>query len=201
MQQSRQLIRGPAALRRKSLRHAAISAYPAATKSLVFRLAACSERATLAILPFDLIGPQAACAISIGEEVAAALGRTGWVRIAPARAARYCLHGRVKEDGAGALRIRTTLFDQTTSRYIWADCTDCAAGDLFGSLDWLSNIVSGALRSVVCDAEIDRAAGVEPAHLTPGSSACGLFRWCLRRTLPCMPWRSNCSTRRWRGAG
>jgi AraC-like DNA-binding protein/tetratricopeptide (TPR) repeat protein len=131
-----------------------------------FRLAACSERATLAILPFDLIGPQAACAISLGEEIAAALGRTGWVRIAPARAARYCLHGRVKEDGAGALRIRATLLDQTTSRYIWADCTDCAAGDLFGSPDWLSNIVSGALRSVVCGAEIDRAAGVDPAHIT-----------------------------------
>jgi tetratricopeptide (TPR) repeat protein len=131
-----------------------------------FRLAACSERATLAILPFDLIGPQAACANSIGEEMAAALGRTGWVRIVPARAARYCLHGRVKEEGAGALRIRATLLDQTTSRYIWADCTDCAAGDLLGSPDWLSNIVSGALRSVVCDAEIDRAAGIEPSHLT-----------------------------------
>ena len=40
------------------------------------------------------------------------------------------------------------------------------AGDLFGSPDWLSKIISGALRSVVCDAEIDHAVGIEPAHLT-----------------------------------
>lgn len=131
-----------------------------------FRLAACSERATLAVLPFDLIGPLAAPAIGFDQEIAAALGRTGWVRIAPARAARYCLHGRVKDDGAGALRIRATLLDQTTSRYIWADCTDCLAGDLLASPDWLSNVVSSALRSVVCDAEIDRVAGMEPEHLT-----------------------------------
>ncbi len=139
---------------------------PTRLNPLSFRLGACSERATLAILPFDLIGSQAACAGNIGEEIAAALGRTGWFRIAPVCSARYCLHGQVKDDGAGALRIRATLLDKTTSRYIWAHCTDCAAGDLFGSPDWLSNIISGALRSVVCDAEIDHAIGMEPAHLT-----------------------------------
>ena len=139
---------------------------PQQLKPSSFRLAACSERATLAILPFDLIGRQAACATNVGEEIAAALGRTGWVRIAPPHAARYCLHGRVKDDGAGALQIRATLLDQTAFRYIWAECTDFAAGDLFGSPDWLSNIVSGALRSVLCDTEIDRAAGAEPAKLT-----------------------------------
>ena len=130
------------------------------------RLAERSERPTLATLPFDLIGPQAACASDIGEEIAAALGRTGWVRIVPARAARYHLHGRVTDHGTGTLRIRATLLDQTTSRYIWADCADCAAGDPFARPDWLSNIISDALRSVVRDAEIDRAVGKEPAQLT-----------------------------------
>jgi AraC-like DNA-binding protein len=130
-----------------------------------FRLAASSERPALAILPFDLIGPKAARMSQIGDEIAAVLYRTGWIRVARPPAGRYHLHASVKDKGTCTLQIRTTLLDRSRNRYIWVDCSEVAVGDL-GSQDWFSNLVSRALCPVVRDAEIDLAAGKEPMHLT-----------------------------------
>ena len=38
-----------------------------------------ADRPSLAVFPFDLIGPAATCVIDIGDEIAAALCRTGWI--------------------------------------------------------------------------------------------------------------------------
>jgi AraC-like DNA-binding protein len=136
-----------------------------AKTSFPVRLASFIERPTLAVLPFDLVGSQAVCASDIGEEIAATLYRTGWIRVVPPPAGRYHLHGRVADDGTGALRIRMKLLDRSAARYIWADYTHCAAPDLIGSSDWLSSIASCALRSVLRDREIDRVGGLEPEQL------------------------------------
>jgi AraC-like DNA-binding protein/tetratricopeptide (TPR) repeat protein len=138
---------------------------PHAKSSAQVRLAPFTERPTLAVVPFDLFGSQAVCASDIGEEIAATLHRTGWVRVVPPPAGRYHLRGAVTDDGAGALRIRMKLLDRSAGRYIWADYTQCAAPDLIGSPDWLSSLASGALRSVLCNVEIDRAAAQEPEQL------------------------------------
>jgi AraC-like DNA-binding protein len=84
---------------------------PVTVKAASFRLAAPSERPTLAILPFDLIGPQAARVSDISEEIAAVLHRTGWIRVVRPPSGRYHLYGRVKDKGTGTLQIRTTLLD------------------------------------------------------------------------------------------
>jgi hypothetical protein len=94
----------------------------------------------------------------LGDEIAAALGRTGWIGITPAPAGRYQLHGTVRDDGSRKLRIKMMLLDQSAGRYIWADFAECAVGDNIEFRDWLSGLVAGAVRSIVRDAEIDRAA-------------------------------------------
>ena len=139
---------------------------PASARSAPFRLMASSERPALALLPFDLTGPLPGGAEDISDAISAALYRTGWIRIVPAPAGRYHLQGRVKDDGTGTLRIRLMLIDRSTSRYVWADCFECVPGDLFGSQEWFSNLVSGVLRSVLCEAEIDRTAGKDKMTLT-----------------------------------
>jgi AraC-like DNA-binding protein/tetratricopeptide (TPR) repeat protein len=129
------------------------------------RLAQFAERPTLAVLPFDLIGPQAVCASNIAEEIAATLHRTGWLRVVPPPDGRYHLRGRVTDDGAGALRITMKLLDRSTARYIWADYTQCGSSDFIDSSDWFSSLASGALRSVLRDDEIDQAGGRGPEQL------------------------------------
>ena len=109
-------------------------------------------------MPFELVGEGAACMSDLGDEIAAALGRTGWIGITPAPAGRYQLYGTVRDDGSRKLRIKMMLLDQSAGRYIWADFAECAVGDNIEFRDWLSGLVAGAVRSIVRDAEIDRAA-------------------------------------------
>ena len=138
---------------------------PSAVNLVPIRLVTSTERPALAVLPFELVGSQAAHASEICGEIAGALHRTGWLRVVPPPAGRYHLHARVTDDGAGTLRIRMTLLDRWASRYIWAENSQCAVCDLFGSSDWFSNLAVGALRSVLRDAEIDTAANQDPARL------------------------------------
>ena len=64
-------------------------------------------------MPFELVGEGAACMSDLGDEIAAALGRTGWIWITPAPAGRYQLHGTVRDDGSRKLRIKMMLLDQS----------------------------------------------------------------------------------------
>lgn len=138
----------------------------APSKPASLHLTALSERPTLALLPFRMIGPESNEAGDICDEIATALGRTGWVRIVPAPSGRYHLEGQAKDDGTGALRLRLMLIDRSVSRYVWADCFECASGDLLGSEEWLSNLVTDVLRSILCAAEINRVAGKDKMQLT-----------------------------------
>ena len=135
------------------------------TNLVPIRLAAAAERPALAVLPFELTGPRADRVGQISDEIAATLHRTGWIRLVPPPAGRYHLHGRVTDDGTGTLRIRMTLLDRSARRYIWANSSHCAVGDLFGSSDWFSSLAAGALRSVLRDAEIEQAASQDPTKL------------------------------------
>jgi AraC-like DNA-binding protein/tetratricopeptide (TPR) repeat protein len=132
------------------------SRIPIDGSAAAFRMPASLDRPTVAILPLDLIGPGAARACGLGDEIAAAFGRTGWVKLVPPPAGRYHLRGSVQDDGSGTLRVRTTLLDRSTARYLWADCWECAARDPFGSEDWLSRTIASALQSIVRDTETSR---------------------------------------------
>jgi AraC-like DNA-binding protein len=56
---------------------------PAATKSSSFRSPGFWDRPTLAVFPFDQMGPAAADIVDIENEIAAALCRTGWIKVIP----------------------------------------------------------------------------------------------------------------------
>ena len=94
---------------------------PAATKSSSFRSPASWDRPTLAVFPFDQMGPAAADIVEIENEIAAALCRTGWIKVLPPPAGRYHLRGSMRNDGNGRSRIRMTLIDRPTDRYSWAN--------------------------------------------------------------------------------
>jgi AraC-like DNA-binding protein len=135
---------------------------PGRANTTSVRLPASLSRPTLSILPFDLVGSEAALVGGIADEIAIALHRTGWIRVVPISAGRYHLHGRVKNDGMGTLRVRLTLLDRSVLRYIWVDLFEFTTGDVFGSQRWLSDVVSGAVRSVLRESEIDRVANKDP---------------------------------------
>ncbi len=166
----------------------------ASVRSAPFRLAVSSERPALALLPFDLTGPLPGGVEDLSEAIGDALHRTGWIRLVPAPAGRYHLRGKVTDDGTGTLRIRLMLIDRTISRYVWADCFEGVSGDLFGPRDWFSNLVSGSLRSVLCDAEIDRTAGGDKLQLTAWELSMRALPKVLAADPAATQPQSNCST-------
>lgn len=138
---------------------------PAHGNTASVRLSASLVRPMLSILPFDLVGSEPVCVGGIADEIASALHRTGWIRVVPTSQGRYHLHGRVTDEGTGNLRIRLTLLDRSTLRYIWVDLLEFGIGDVFGSQDWLSGVVSGTVRSVLRNSEIDRVTHKNPMAL------------------------------------
>jgi TolB-like protein len=124
------------------------------------------DRPTIAILPFDLIGSEAGSSADLHHDIAITFGRAGWARIVPSPAGHYHLHGALRADGAGKLRVRVMLLDRSVGSYIWADRWECAAGDPLQFQEWLSGTIARALRSVVRDAEMAEASRREPEELT-----------------------------------
>src|ERR1700677_1815960 len=121
---------------------------PAAMKPSSLRSSSLWDRPTLAVFPFNPMGPMSADVMDIGDEIATALCRTGWIKVQPPPAGRYHLHGRVKDDGSGRLHIRMMLIDRTTNHYIWAESIELAAGHDARHADWLSSLATSALRSI-----------------------------------------------------
>lgn len=147
-----------------------------AMKPIPVRLASTAERPTLAISPFETIGPYTELANDIADEIGAALQRSGWIKRVPPPSGRYHLCGKVHSDGSGVLNVRVTLLDCATSRYVWADCLTYSINELSGSTEWLSNLVSGAIQSIV------RAAGTAQEST---KNAFALSSWDLSmRALP-----------------
>ncbi|MCU0983342.1 MAG: helix-turn-helix domain-containing protein [Acetobacteraceae bacterium] len=126
-----------------------------------------THRPSLAVLPFESAD---SCPIEIrdlGEEVAAAVLRTGWVALAPPDGAQYRLQGRVATGGNGVHRIRMTLLDSASRRFIWAAVFDSAVTGGGTIEDWVCRVAAQGAGSAVRDAEIARStrrvAGGAPA--------------------------------------
>jgi adenylate cyclase len=124
------------------------------------------ERPALAILPFDLIGPETYRTSGIGDEIAAALYRLHWVTVTPSPSARYHLRGKVRHDGMRRLRVTAALIDATTGRYLWAGHWDGALDDPFGFEDRVSARIAHALQPTLRNAEIERACRTEAEQLS-----------------------------------
>ena len=128
-------------------------------------LSSAINRPTVAVVPFELIGPGAKCIGSIAEEIAAALLRLRWINVVASDRAQYRLHGKIRGDGRSTLRITVLLFETTTGRYVWADHHDGDNTDLFSYLDRaITRIVRGVERSLRAS-EIDRVSRRDPPLL------------------------------------
>ncbi|HEV2100165.1 MAG TPA: helix-turn-helix domain-containing protein [Stellaceae bacterium] len=147
-----------------TLRRSRDAAARPASSSLT--LSAMQERPALAVLPFDLLGPDAHRAAGISEEIAVALGRLRWVAVGSPPKARYHLRGKIRTDHSGQLRATVTLLDASSGLHLWADCWDGRVDDAFEFEDRVSAQVTRALQRKLRDAEIDRACRKEPGHLT-----------------------------------
>ena len=78
-----------------------------------------SERPSIAVLPFDLIGPAAPQAIALQDEITAALCTTRWFSVSEPSKARYHLRGKVRDDGSGRLHVAVILLDTEAGRYLF----------------------------------------------------------------------------------
>ena len=137
-----------ATLRRRSGLH-----LPAA--SLTIPLAV--ERPTIAVLPFDLIGPGARRAAGLPEESVAAIWRLHCMNVIPASQARYHLRGKVRDDSGGRLRVTVVLVEASTGRTLWADRWDGNRNDVFGFEEKVAAGVARVIQPALREAEIDRA--------------------------------------------
>jgi AraC-like DNA-binding protein/tetratricopeptide (TPR) repeat protein len=115
------------------------------------------ERPAVAVLPFDLIGPDARRAAGITEEIAAALAGVRWFAVVVPVRARYHLRGTLRDDGHSRLRATITLLDATAGRYLWADRWDGDCNDLFAFVDRVAARITAAIQPLIREAEIDRA--------------------------------------------
>jgi AraC-like DNA-binding protein/tetratricopeptide (TPR) repeat protein len=142
--------------------HSEIAAAQSSLPSFSLELA----RPSVAVLPFDLIGPESLHAAALEDEIAAALCRCRWFSVVAPSHARYYLRGKVRGDGSGRLRVAVALLDASTERYLLADRWDGAVDDVFAFEDAVAQRLVRAMRSPVRDAEIDRAWRGDPAQLT-----------------------------------
>ena len=123
-------------------------------------------RPSVAVLPFELMGPEARHAAALQDEIAAALCRCRWFSVVAPSQARYHLRGNVRGDGGGRLRVAIALLEASTDRYLFADRWDGAVADVFGFENTVTQRLVRTLRSPVRDAEMDRAWRRDPAQLT-----------------------------------
>jgi len=127
-------------------------------------LPAAVERPGVAILPFDLVGPEAGAAAGLAEEIAAGLWHLRWISLAAPTHARYHLRGKVRAEPCGRLHATLTLLDVASGRCLWADSWDGPLDDLFGFEDRVSIGVKRTLQPVVRDAEVSRAQRTQARH-------------------------------------
>jgi len=124
------------------------------------------ERPGLAVLPFDLIGPEAERAAGLSDEIGAALWRIPWVALALPTRARYQLRGKVRADAQGRLRATLMLLEAATGRYLWADSSEGTLADVFAFEQRAAERAAQALQPVLRDAEVARAWRQGPAELS-----------------------------------
>jgi AraC-like DNA-binding protein len=123
------------------------------------------DRPVIAVRPFNLIGTRARRAVSIADEISAALLRNRWLAVGAPDHARYHLRGTIRDDGAQHLRIMVMLTDAASGRHLWADRWDGDLDDVFAFEDRVACRVAAAVERSLRTAEIERVLHNEPEQL------------------------------------
>ncbi len=82
------------------------------------------------------------------------------------RDAHYHVHGSVRTDESGQLRITVTLLDAASTRCLWADTWNGEPDTAFAFQERVAHRITAKLRTALRDAEIERAWHREPEELT-----------------------------------
>ena len=123
------------------------------------------DRPAVSISPFHLVGSGARVSPAIAAEIAARLCRNRSLAVSEPGHARYQLHGNVRADRAGRLRVLVWLIDAATRRYIWADRWDGDASEAFEFEERVASRAAVSIERSVRGAEIDRACRKNPNQL------------------------------------
>ncbi len=123
------------------------------------------NRPIISVLPFNIVGVQAQAALTIGDEIAAALTRNRWLAVGRPGNARYRLRGTVRDDGARRVRVLVMLTDAATGQHLWADRWDGEVEDAFAFEERVAERVASAVERSVRAAEVQRACHMEPEQL------------------------------------
>jgi tetratricopeptide (TPR) repeat protein len=135
------------------------------------------DRPAIALLPFDRIGPRPDRATSFADEIALALWRLNWVKVAAPSYARYHLRGSIRDD-EHRLRVTIRLIDSLTGRFLWAAAWDGDCNDSFEFAERIGIAVARAVQPALRAAEVERASRLKRGELSA---------WELTmRALPCV---------------
>jgi len=135
------------------------------------------DRPAIAILPFDRFGLPSSATSPFTEDIAVAVWRLRWIKVAAPASARYHLRGSVHKSG-GQMRIRVRLIDALTGRYVWAAHWDADQRDPIAFQERLATAVARAIEPALRAAEAARASRGNRADLSA---------WELTmRALPCV---------------
>lgn len=147
-----------------TLRRARCASTPSAPSPLV--LTSAIERPTIAILPFDRIGPQLSSGSTFADDIGVALWRLHWLKVAAPPNARYHLRGTIREEGPGREHVTVRLVDAVSGRYLWAASWDGDRHDSIGFEERVASGVAKAIQPAVRAAEVERALRLDRADLT-----------------------------------
>jgi AraC-like DNA-binding protein/TolB-like protein len=129
-------------------------------------LLAALERPRVAVLPFNLVGPEARFAAAMAEGIASSILRLRWIVVSATPDARYRVSGKVHGDGNGRLRVTVILIDASTDRVLWADHWDGSSDSAFEFEERAALRIARAIEPALRDAEIDRVSRKEPDDLS-----------------------------------
>ena len=135
------------------------------------------DRPAIALLPFDRIGPHPHQATTFADEIALALWRLDWIKVAAPSHARYHLRGCVRDD-EHRVRVTIRLIDALTGCYLWAAAWDGDCNHSFEFAERIGIAVARAVQPALRAAEVERTSRLERCELTA---------WELTmRALPCV---------------
>ena len=124
-----------------------------------------SDRPTIAVLPFDLIGPNLGIAAGLSDEIAAAIWRLHWINVVAPSHARYHLRGKICAMLA-AVCVTVFLIEASIGRTLWAERWDGDCNNIFGLEETVAAGVVRVIQPALREAEIDRARRQDRASLT-----------------------------------
>jgi AraC-like DNA-binding protein/tetratricopeptide (TPR) repeat protein len=124
------------------------------------------QRPTVAVLPFDLVGPCGSMVTVVPDEIAVALSRRGGVSVSSRYGAQYHVRGKIHACEDNQIKVVVTLWDVVSDRLVWADSLICDGEKTAGVEQRIAERITIKLVATIQDTEIKRANRAEVRDLS-----------------------------------